>query len=322
MARTLHLTNGSAIVDKIRAAGISDPIVPWNDVLHEGPVPAGLNPAALRQVRADFLAASGAGSSEQIARGLEERDAALDGALGGGIDEIVLWFEHDLYDQLHLIQILDRAPVDGGPAVTMVPATTYLGHIPAAEFAALFHGRQPVTSTQRIAARDAWQAFRSPNPTAVGDALARVTALPHLAPALRRHLEQFPSLDNGLSRTEQQTLEAVADGPRVLGDVFIEAGIDREDPFFFGDAGFLFHVAPLIRSSQPLLTIEDGSLDTSSLAMLGRAVTLTDAGTRVMRRALDRVAFCGIDRWLGGVRLHGNGQVWRWDASRDRIRFV
>jgi hypothetical protein len=76
VARTLHLTNGTAIIETIRAAGVTDPIVPWNDVLHEGPVPAGLNVAAMRQVRADFLAGSGAGSSERIARELEEREGA------------------------------------------------------------------------------------------------------------------------------------------------------------------------------------------------------------------------------------------------------
>ena len=43
------------------------------------------------------------------------------------VDEIVLWFEHDLYDQLHLLQILDRLPLDGGPRVTAVPADDYLG---------------------------------------------------------------------------------------------------------------------------------------------------------------------------------------------------
>ncbi len=78
----LHLTNGTAIIPLMRQAGIEGPMVPWDDVLHEGPVPAGLNPAALRQQRAEFLASCGWGSAEAIGRELADRDAALDGRGG------------------------------------------------------------------------------------------------------------------------------------------------------------------------------------------------------------------------------------------------
>ena len=44
--RLLHVTNGSAVISAMREAGIDGTIVPWDDVLHEGPVPAGLNIAA------------------------------------------------------------------------------------------------------------------------------------------------------------------------------------------------------------------------------------------------------------------------------------
>jgi hypothetical protein len=34
---------------------------------------------------------------------------------------------------------------------------------------------------------------------------------------------------------------------------------------------------------------------------------------------LDRVATCGIDRWLGGVHLQGRRRIWRWDDTRQRV---
>jgi len=79
---TLHLTNGSAIVPRMREAGIDGTIVPWNDVLHEGPVPSGLGTAALREVRADFLASCGWASRDDILRELEQRDLTLEAAFG------------------------------------------------------------------------------------------------------------------------------------------------------------------------------------------------------------------------------------------------
>src|SRR5687767_9453549 len=101
----LHVTNGDSAAERIRAAGVDGTILPWRDVLHEGPVPAGLPLERLSAVRAEFLASAGAGAPEAVRRDFAERDRTLMAAARE--DEVVLWFEHDLYDQLQLIQLLD-----------------------------------------------------------------------------------------------------------------------------------------------------------------------------------------------------------------------
>jgi len=316
----LHLTNGTAIIPLIRQAGIDGTTVPWDDVLHEGPVPAGLNPAALRERRATFMASCGWGSAEAIGRKLADRDSALDRALVGSpgaapIDEIVLWFEHDLYDQLHLLQILDRLPLDGTPRVTAVPSSDYLGTQPASRFTGLFAARADVTSSQRLAARDAWVAFRSDDPRTIVDVLPRVVELPHLRAALTRHLEQFPSMQNGLSRTEQQALEVIASDVTSVHELYRASHHGREDAIFMGDAAFIAHIDSLLRSSRPLLR---AGRPTRALT-LDDDVNLTTDGQHVLENRLDRVRACGIDRWLGGVELKGTGPVWRWDSGRVRM---
>jgi len=50
----LHLTNGDCAVPALRAAGVDGEILPWREVLHDGPVPA-LGPEELRAVRERFL---------------------------------------------------------------------------------------------------------------------------------------------------------------------------------------------------------------------------------------------------------------------------
>ena len=309
-------------------AGITGPIVPWNDVLHEGPVPSGLNVAALREVRAQFIAA-GEGSYNDVIREFADRDAAL--ADLRGVDEVVLWLEHDLYDQLQLIQILDQLPLDMTPLVSAVPGDDYLSTQPTARFAGLFPARRAVTSAQRLAARDAWQAFRSPDPRAIEAALPRFTVLPHLAPALRRHLEQFPSTTNGLSRTEQQALEALAAGVTRMRDVYVEANHKREDAVFMGDLAFLFHLRGLARTARPLIAPAEAGArwfseaasssfdETEARWSMDATMTLTDDGRRVLAGDADRVRLCGIERWLGGVHLTGNGPVWRWDSTRAAL---
>jgi hypothetical protein len=368
----LHLTNGSAIIPFMREAGIVGRIVPWDDVLHEGPVRGGLNVTAMRDARADFLASCGWGSRDEIARSLAVRDAAIEGASGGTsafagtaggqdpraqrVDEIVLWFEHDLYDQLQILQILDRLPLDGGPPLTAVPGDDYLagftpglgpsvagptgasagagqadatdpGFSPARRFSELFALRREVTTSQRISARDAWEAFRSEDPRAIVDVLERVTDLPHLPGALRRHLQQFPSVRNGLSRTEQQALEAVARGVSPVRDVFVQANHKSEEAVFMGDAPFLIHLRGVLQGPRPLLralTASPGAATAAPSATLSLddELALTDEGRRVLAGDADRITLCGIDRWLGGVHLRGRGAVWRYDHRRHAIRLA
>jgi hypothetical protein len=133
-----------------------------------------------------------------------------------------------------------------------------------------------------------------------------VTDLPHLPAALMRHLQQFPSVRTGLSRTEQQALEAVARGLSRLQDVFVQANHNSEEAVFMGDAAFLSHLRGLTQGPRPLVR--------ATLPLtLDADIALTDDGRRVLAGDADRVTLCGIDRWLGGVHLRGRGPVWRWN---------
>ncbi len=304
----LHVTNGDVAADAIRAAGIPGEILPWRDVLHEGPVPAGLPLPELSLVRAGFIAFRGWGGVDEVRRGFEERDAAL--AASVDEDEVVLWFEHDLYDQLQLIQLLDWFAARPRPGLTLINPAQYLGPSTPAELRALFALRMPVTHAHLSAARAAWVAFRAPDPRGM-EAIpgAELAALPHLASALRRHLQQFPSTRDGLSRSERQALEVLAEGPRTAGELFVASHHDREDPIWLGDSTFYSYLEAL----GPLVTVEVGA------DFHRRAVALTDLGRDVLAGRTDRIAAIGIDRWLGGVRLHGRTVPWRWDEATGRI---
>src|SRR5205823_3070163 len=101
----LHITNGESVVQGFREGSISGSYLSWNDILHDGAVPAVPTLTELSDVRAQVLGRLGAGSYEQVRAGFAARDQVL--ADSHTHDEIVLWFEHDLYDQLQLLQLLD-----------------------------------------------------------------------------------------------------------------------------------------------------------------------------------------------------------------------
>ncbi len=333
----LHVTNGDCAAEVIRQAGIGGEVLPWRDLLHDGPVPAGLPLEELSRVRARFIADQGWGAAGQDEAMLAERDAVLrefgerDAALRGwtGHDETVLWFEHDLYDQLQLLQVLDALGDDAGEdaRLSLVCEAEYLGMVTTGRARELFERRKPVTWEQLALGRRAWEAFRAPDPTQVERLLAEdAGALSFLAAALRRHLEQFPSTRDGLSRSERQALEAIGAGAATVAEAYTASHQGREDPVWLGDATFVWYLERLCRVPHPLVELEGGGAveshgedPTAEAEMIKRRVTLTEAGRDVLAGRADHVRLNGIDRWLGGVHLQGREAAWRWDADAGRL---
>src|SRR5204863_145791 len=81
----LHVTNGESAGNTLRQSVLGGAVLPWQDVLHEGPVPAVPRPEMLR-TRAEFLSGCGWGSRRAILSSLgrlvEELPAPGDGLSG------------------------------------------------------------------------------------------------------------------------------------------------------------------------------------------------------------------------------------------------
>lgn len=322
--RMLHVANGSSTTGLIEAAGIPGARSLWADPLYEGPVPGGLNDQELLEVRARYLA--GPGGQADVApvndlrnwRGVLERHQEF--------EELVLWFEHDLFDQLNLIQLLTwiRERLPPAKRVTLVcigsfpghPLFKGLGELSAGELGSLLGTRQPVSDEQYALAQRAWQAFREPTPEPL-DALRRTntSALPYLARSLERFLQEYPWTAGGLSRTERRLLELASDGPVDLARAFPRMH-DGEDAYYVTDLSLAGLAESLSRTSPPLLTLAPGR---DPARVLHKSVTLTAFGRAVLAGEEDRIAACGMDRWLGGVHLRSGADGWRWDDPRRQI---
>ena len=322
VARLLHIANGTSTTALIERAGIGGERSIWADSLHDGPVPGGLSDAQLVAVRAAHIAAEH-GATDAAGELIRWR-AVIDAH--AEYDEIVLWFEHDLFDQLNLVHILSylNATVPLFTPVSLICIGSFpgrerfkgLGELEPRDIGSLLATRRPVTRVQYDLAKAAWTAFRASRPVHLEELVHGDTAaLPYLAPALRRHLQEFPWTSDGLTRTERRVLTLALGDPIEIRAAFARMH-DDETAFFIGDSSFWSLVRDLASSSPALveLTTEGGA------AALPRAtIALTDAGRSVMRGDADRITLCGIDRWLGGVHLSSSTGLWRWDASRSRL---
>ena len=168
----LHVANGTSTTGTIHDAGIPGESSIWADPLHDGPVPAGASDEELLEIRARHLAGEEHGVEANVG-GLRRWRQIIDDHRA--YDEIVLWYEHDLFDQLNLIQVLSRLAGPGSwpKPVSLIcigsfpgrPRFKGLGELTASELGPLFETRQPVTAAQYAVAVSAWAAFRAPEPT-------------------------------------------------------------------------------------------------------------------------------------------------------------
>jgi hypothetical protein len=247
----------------------------------------------LSEVRARFVASEGWGALGDVRWEFVQRDARLRAERG----DVVLWFEHDLYDQLQLIQVLDWFAEHPPRSLSLVCVAEYLGNA-TPERIASFQAR-PVSDAQLDLARRAWAAVREPSPDAlVALVSGDCDALPFLRAALVRLLEELPGLD-GLSRTERAAMEALRRGCASRELAFAAV---REDPMFLGDSVFFTILDRLRRGPEPLL---DG-------------LAVTDAGRAVLDGSRDWAAMGALDRWVGGVHVVGP-HPYRWDRAHRRL---
>lgn len=298
----LIVTNGDSAAERIRSLGLGADVLPWRDVLHDGPVRPLADLAAQSRDRAAFLAEMSGRDAADIAADMAARDKRF---LSGCADGVVeLWFEHDLYDQLQLAQILAAAP-DGGD-VRLVQADLHLTALSDAEFARLPATAEPVTAQQIDEAKAVWAAFRAPDPTGLLPYAERASALPHMAAALRRVLAEFPDSRTGLPLSLVLALELLRGGSMRLGRLFGEAQA-RETAAFMGDLSFWRVIDDIAQARRPLIAAPDGArlrpIGLATAQEFRQEAALTVFGRRVLAGEANHVLENGIDRWIGGVRL-------------------
>jgi hypothetical protein len=319
---TTHVTNGDIVVDRLRRAGLATDALSWADVLHEGPVPDGLDEDGLRRVRAEFLAAADGADAAGVRRRFEERDRRLAAGRDG---EYLLWFEADLYDQLQLAQILTGLGGLGvAPGrVTLVCIGEYpgiahfggLGELEPGQFPGLLAAARPLTAEALELGAAAWAALRAPDPAGLGRiAASRSPELRFLGEAFDRLSREYPSTRDGLSLTERRLLAATPAGGAPAGTTFARLG-QREARPYLADRFAFGIMARLAGGRVPLLELDPPAGEVTAATRLRP----TEAGRRVLGGEADHVALNGIDRWVGGVHLRGPESSWRWDEGTESV---
>lgn len=325
----LHIHNGESSAGTLKRSTIQGEQFAFRDALIAGPTPAGLAGEKWRRLRAAHLSESYGVNREGCESDLARQEETLSSYAEH--DEVVLWFEHDLYCQVNLIYLLDwfHSRDLGKTKLSLICIGEFpglegfrgLGELNVEQLTSLFGSRHEITGAELRLASAAWAAYRSPDPRAIEELLHDDTSsLPLLHNAFMAHLARFPSTRNGLGRIENRALELIDQGLESFGELF--PGFGREESLYgLGDFQLWLALKQMSMARTPLLTCENGQSmhePLESAKLRNTKFALTPQGKLALTGEGDFVAMNGIDLWLGGVHVLDD-QLWRWDEVSAKL---
>ncbi len=327
----LHILNGDTSAQILKRTRLAGEIVPWREALAVGPNPANLTDENRIALRAEYLSRA---YNKDFADCKSEL-LALEHVIGrfSQHDEVVMWFEHDLFCQTNLIHLLSRlaAQERRQTKLSLICLDRYpgirhfrgLAQLLPDQFESLFQHRQGVDETMLNLGHAAWQAFTAPEPQTLERMLRKeMPALPFLRDALKAHLARFPALQNGLGRLQHLTMDLIASGIDEFKPLFHM--VDELEPAYgFGDAQIWNELSYLSRLGNPLVTFHGppwgDDVPPSADVLENIHFKLTSLGKAVLVGNSDLLNVNRIDYWLGGVHLSEDDPVWRWDTEFEQM---
>ena len=101
----LHIADGDSVAGTLRESVIPGVVSTYGDLMYEGPAPANLSDPEWFDIRAHFIAESGYATLEDARQFLKACENTLTGS--SQQDEVVIWLDDKLSNQLILIKVLD-----------------------------------------------------------------------------------------------------------------------------------------------------------------------------------------------------------------------
>ncbi len=321
--RTLHIRCGSDIMHKLAVAGFNGNFISFADPYVQGPVPKTNSLDEFIRIRGAYLnqTHSVTNATERLQQDHDDLSQA------NTYLRVTLWFEHDAHDQLILAKLLHYFSDEANRPVRLrlicvthfpgVKRFNGLGQLPPQAMRVLWEQFSDVTPAQLALGQHIWEAITANTPESLSNIIASGTpALPTMTPALSRHLQELPATTNGLSLTEQLTLQILADkGVMNAARLFGWYSNHYEPLPFLGDTGYWSVLHGLADVEQPALTLEKRGVSPKDWI-----VALTPLGETLLLHKADWLELNCVVRWVGGVQIDSRAAShWRQEQSQGVV---
>lgn len=301
----IHVVNGDVVGEKLKEL---ENVLVWREMYDFGPFSLNWTKEELFQNRAGFFEQKLRIPSSFFVENCWNQYNQLQESSRS--EEVVLWFEHDRYDQMMMIYLMNELSTLGFQKISLVSIDEYpgivpfhgLGQLTTTQLIQLLEQKQDVTNKQIEEAVSAWKAYQSDDPEELNNWIQNEEhALPFLKRAINTHLSYFPSTTTGLNEIEHLALSLISDGVVKFNQLFNKVSSHRLNDGL-SDFYFAALLKELMMGENPLIT-SDSHLPNfekpTSTAILG----ITKSGVDVLKGKKNRLKLIGIDWWVGGVHF-------------------
>lgn len=306
MSQQLHITNGDDFSRKIAELGIPGDIIVWREMLCEGPTFANLDTPEFFELRKNFLKKTYNISSEDYESQFIEELNKL--SIANGYDEIVLWFEFDLFSHInmlaviyHLLENKKDIPVNLVCSKRLVNENEFspLSQLPLKHLKNHYEARIPLDQDDLETAALIWQLYNGDNPQKLITLIKKKTNFEYLSSCIRAHIERFPNAVTGLNTLERNVLKLIETNDIKSRNHLIGYALEYQGYFGFGD----LQVERMIERLRIFYEIDENG------------VKLNEAGKQALRAEKNFYQILKDDEYLGGVKKYD----FLYDAETHKI---
>lgn len=269
MSSLLHITNGDSFTQRLKKLNIKGDIVTWREMLCEGKTETNVGSESFWKTRFDFLSKNyKVTKSWFVEKTLKEYRSLCNHKQQ---DQIVLWFEYDLFCQINMLAVISWLKAHRKYAeISLVCSgnedesdTMYaLNELSDEQLLQLYKNRTVLSQDDIEYADYVWQLYCSDNPIRLENLTDfKNYQFDYLSDAIKTHLHRFPSIKNGLNAMENNILNlSITEKPKskkaLMGTLLKNQGL-----LGFGDSQYeraISRLKPLYSSFNPVRLTKKG----------------------------------------------------------------
>ncbi|MDA8685431.1 DUF1835 domain-containing protein [Robiginitalea sp.] len=263
MSSQLHITNGDAFTQLLQAQKLEGDIITWREMLCEGKTETNVGSETFWRTRFEFLHQNySVSKSWFIEKTLKEYRSLCNHKQQ---DEIVLWFEYDLFCQINMLAVISwlkthrrHAKITLACSGDQTKSRQFKGlsELKSQEIRELYNNRVELSQDDIEFADYVWQLYCSDNPMRLENLSDFGNyQFPYLESAVQAHLKRFPTIKNGLNAVENQLLQTVNEFKPASKKAFFKKILLNQGWYGFGDSQYermLEGLKPLFQSFNPV----------------------------------------------------------------------
>ena len=263
MSSLLHITNGDAFTEKLGTLKLNGDVITWREMLCEGKTLTNVGSENFWKTRFEFLNKNyKVTKSWFIEKTLKEYRSLCNHKQQ---DQIILWFEYDLFCQINMLAVLSWLKKHRRYAEIYLVCSGdedetnrlyRLNDLSDEQLLNSYENKVKLSQNDIEYADYVWQLYCSDNPIRLENLIDFDNyQFDYLSDAIKVHLRRFPTIKNGLNELENRVLEfSLHQKPKSKKELLGKL-IENQGFYGFGDTQYervISSLRPLFSSFNPV----------------------------------------------------------------------